>query len=107
MKTNVLYLSYNGLLEPILSSQVILYLKELAKKNFHFILLTYEKKKDLHRTGKDRIRAIRDELRSFGIEWVYLRYHKKPAVISTLFDILIGVLYCTYLIPKKRSRSCM
>lgn len=100
--TNALYLSYNGLLEPILSSQVIPYLRELAKKGFHFTLLTYEKKRDLERAGKDRIKSLREELRRLGIEWHYLRYHKRPAIFSTLFDLFIGSLYCAYIIPKKR-----
>ena len=102
VKNRVLFLSYNGLLEPILSSQAIPYLKELAKKNFEFVLVTYEKKKDLQNAGKDKINMIKDELRPLGIEWRYLRYHKNPKIFSTLFDMLVGTLYCLYLIPAKR-----
>jgi glycosyltransferase involved in cell wall biosynthesis len=95
-------LSYNGLLEPILSSQAIPYLKGLAKEGYEFILVTYEKKRDIEKTEKARIAHIREELKSHGIEWIYLRYHKNPRLISTLFDIFTGIIYCLYLIPAKK-----
>ncbi len=99
--TRILYLSYNGLLEPILSSQTIPYLKELNKKGFEFVLLTYEKKKDLDRKTKKEVEAIGADLKSCGIEWHYLVYHKKPRLAATLFDLLIGALYSLYLIKSK------
>ena len=95
---NVLFLSYNGLLEPILPSQAIPYLIELAKKNFKFVLLTYEKQGDLKRVGKKVIKDREDDLMSSGIEWRRLRYHKNPPILSTLFDIFIGTLYSFYII---------
>ena len=99
---NVLFLSYNGLLEPILESQAVPCLERLTERGFRFILLTYEKKRDLEHAGAKEIRAIKDRLYSGGIEWRYLRYHKSPRIFATLFDIFSGALYSLYLIAARR-----
>jgi glycosyltransferase involved in cell wall biosynthesis len=97
----ILYLSYNGLLEPIVPSQVVPYLEKLAKRGYEFILVTYEKKSDINNAGKEALRKKKAELRSLGIDWRYLRYHKNPPRISTLFDLFAGMCYCLFLIPSK------
>jgi glycosyltransferase involved in cell wall biosynthesis len=91
-KPEILFLSYNGLLEPILPSQAIPYMTDLAAKGFAFTLVTYEKKKDLERAGPVALKRLKDGLRSKGIDWQYLRYHKYPPVISTLFDLAVGAM---------------
>lgn len=98
---NVLYISYNGLLEPILSSQAIPYMKDLAKSGYGFTLFTYEKKRDLDRAGRERILAIKRDLRKHGIDWIYLRYHKDPQVLSTLFDLAAGAVRVLDIIRSK------
>jgi glycosyltransferase involved in cell wall biosynthesis len=86
----VLFLSYNGLLEPILPSQAVPYMEALAGKGFEFILFTYEKGRDLERLGAEEIEKKRRELKERGIDWRYLKYHKNPPVLSTLFDLIAG-----------------
>ena len=39
----VLYVSYNGMLEPLGQSQVIPYLRELSKLGVRFTLLSFER----------------------------------------------------------------
>ena len=39
----VLYLSYNGMLDPLGQSQVLPYLKELSKLGVRFTLLSFER----------------------------------------------------------------
>lgn len=99
--TKVLFLSYNGLLEPILSSQAIPYLTELAKDGYEFVLLTYEKRKDVQQTGGEVISKMRLELKSKGIEWRRLKYHKRPRILATLADLIAGIFYSLYLIMVK------
>ena len=41
----ILYISYDGLLEPLGQSQILSYLKNLSS-NFIFFLITFEKKTD-------------------------------------------------------------
>ena len=86
----VLFISYNGLLEPILPSQAVPYIKGLTALGYDFILLTYEKKRDLDRAGRAGVRKLREDLKKAGIDWRYLRYHKNPPLLSTLFDLIVG-----------------
>jgi glycosyltransferase involved in cell wall biosynthesis len=98
----VLFLSYNGLLEPILSSQAVPYMKGLSRTGCEFTLLTYEKKKDLGRFKVSGVVKLRDDLRRDGIDWRHLRYHKNPRAISTLFDLIAGAVYSLFLIISKK-----
>ena len=88
MDKKVLYISYNGLLEPIAFSQVLPYLKVLSKNGYRFILLTFEKNKDLEECGKEYLKNIKDNLNKENITWIWLRYHKYPKNVSTILDIL-------------------
>ena len=47
MKPKTIYLSYDGVLEPLGYSQIICYLKKLSE-NYDITLLSYEKKKDIN-----------------------------------------------------------
>ncbi len=100
--TNILFISYNGILEPILPSQAVPYLKRLADKNFKFVLLTYEKKHDLIRAGNDGVAQLKSDLKDHGIEWIYLKYHKNPPILSTLFDLCVGMARALFLIYTKK-----
>jgi len=103
-KIKTLFLSYNGLLEPILPSQAVPYLEGLAKEGFRPILLTYEKNGYLKRIGKSGIATIKKDLKGHGIEWHFLRYHKHPPLLSTIFDLCIGFFYSFYFIIVKKAR---
>ncbi|MCM8761329.1 MAG: radical SAM protein, partial [Candidatus Omnitrophica bacterium] len=101
-RKKVLFLSYNGLLEPILPSQAVPYMKELSKRGYDFILMTYEKRRDLNAAGRDRIKKLKQELKVHHIEWKYLIYHKKPPVLSTFFDLFLGTFVALWVIARKR-----
>ena len=79
----VLYLSYDGMTDPLGQSQVIPYLAGLSKHGFHFHLISFEKPENY----KKEHRHIQDLLRSHNIEWHPLTYTKKPPVISTMRDL--------------------
>lgn len=84
----VLYISYDGLLEPLGQSQILPYLDRLSARQVDFFLLTFEKKGG--KGAKEEREALRKHLRQKGIRWVPLRYHKTPTVPATLYDILVG-----------------
>ncbi len=86
----VLFLSYNGALEPIFKSQGLPYLRRLAQKGIEIILLTFEKKEDCVRLGKSGMRRFREELAEGGIRWTWCRYHKFPPLLSTSMDLVTG-----------------
>lgn len=98
----VLFVSYNGLLEPILSSQGVPYLKRLSERGAEFILFTFEKEKDIRRLGREGIKRTKEALGVQMIHWRWLRYHKRPPLVSTLFDIFIGSIFSFYFILRYR-----
>ena len=83
--TKSLYISYFGLREPLVQTQVLPYLRELAKSGVSIFLLTFEPQR------WDEAEA-REQLRADGIEWFASKYHKRPTVPATFFDILAGAL---------------
>lgn len=103
-KVNVLYISYNGLLEPILPSQAVPYLAGLALRGYRITLLTFEKRDKIRRLGRDGVGRMEERLKSEGIEWRHLIYHKWPRLTATLYDLFIGSVFCLYLILSRRIR---
>jgi len=79
---NVLYITYDGLTDPLGRSQVLPYLQGCAAKGHRITILSCEKP-DRFVSG----RATVEELcRKSSIDWLPLRYHKSPPVISTIYD---------------------
>jgi glycosyltransferase involved in cell wall biosynthesis len=87
----VLFISYNGMLEPLGQSQVIPYLRELAKRGVRITLLSFERDKAFEPEGKAACEVLRKKLESQGIEWHRLRYHQRPSVPATFYDVLAGI----------------
>ena len=81
--TNVLYLSYDGMTDPLGQSQVIPYLQGLSKLGYSFTLISFEK---AERFEKNRA-TIAALLKESNIDWVPLPYTKKPPVLSTIWDL--------------------
>src|SRR4051812_28415587 len=79
---NVLYVSYDGMTDPLGQSQVIPYLLKLAQKGYRFTLLSCEKKE---RYAKYK-NSIENILAPAGIIWEPVFYTKHPPVVSTVYD---------------------
>ena len=77
----VLYISYDGAVEPLGQSQVVAYLERLADVA-DITLISFEK------PGVAR-EAMARRLGRAGIRWITLRYH--PRVGGTVRDVLAGV----------------
>src|SRR6266404_6381921 len=86
MKRAALYLCYYNITEPLVQTQVVTYLRALARRGFEIHLLTFEKE----RLDPSEASRIRKELRREGIEWYALRYHGWPSLPATLYDIVRG-----------------
>lgn len=82
-KAPILYLSYDGMTDPLGQSQVLPYIIGLTKKGYAFHLISFEKEEKFA-LYKDTIQAICDEN---NIVWHPQKYHKKPPIISTLRDL--------------------
>ena len=80
---HILYLSYDGLTDPLGSSQVLPYILGLARKGFRYTVVSFEKP-DRFSEGEARVRG---QLAGTAVRWVPLAYHKNPPVLSTLADV--------------------
>ena len=87
----VLFISYNGMLDPLGQSQVLPYLRELAKRGVRMTLLSFERAKAFDPEGRAECEQLRKTLASEGIEWHWLRYHQRPSVPATFYDVLAGI----------------
>ena len=86
----VLFISYNGMLDPLGQTQVIPYLRELAKRGVRYTLLSFERPGAFTPEGVRKCEELRRELASHGIEWHWLRYHQRPSVPATIYDVIAG-----------------
>jgi glycosyltransferase involved in cell wall biosynthesis len=93
-----LYICYFGVREPLVQTQVIPYLLEIAKDGVGISLLTFEPTP----LSEAESRAVREELAGIGIKWYSLRYHKRISVIATAYDVLQGVRLIRRLLSRER-----
>lgn len=80
---NVLYLSYDGMTDPLGQSQVLPYLKGLSGEGYRFHLISFEKP-DKFSQYEAHIRAI---CAQHNITWHPQVYTKNPPLLSTLWDV--------------------
>ncbi len=86
---HTLYVCYFGLREPLVQTQVLPYLRQLAPAGLRVSLLTFEPRLRAA-WSKDEIDQVSEALRKEGIQWHYLKYHKSPSLPATLYDIAVG-----------------
>ena len=87
--SHTLYVCYFGLREPLVQTQVLPYLRQLASVGIRVSLLTFEPRLKESWT-REEIDSTRQTLKVEGIGWHYLKYHKKPSLPATLYDIAVG-----------------
>ena len=79
----ILFISYDGMTDPLGQSQVLPYLQGLSRAGYKIFLLSCEKKQPFEKNSK----MIYDLVKEAGITWVPIPYTKTPPVISTMLDI--------------------
>lgn len=82
MAKKVLYISYDGMTDPLGQSQVLPYLIALSGHGYEFTILSFEKKARFEKE-KNIINSI---CQNSGIKWIPLRYTKTPPVLSKMYD---------------------
>lgn len=90
----ILYITYDGLTDPLGQSQILAYLKRLSNDENKIVILSFEKE-HLYKREAEQIRQI---TKTHNIIWVPLFYTKNPPILSTLYDVnkalnLVGQLY--------------
>ncbi|MDQ3280642.1 MAG: glycosyltransferase, partial [Acidobacteriota bacterium] len=94
------YLCYFGLRQPLVQTQVLPYLRELASSAVDVALLTFEPKGAWDEASAAQ---ARDALQRDGITWYAARYHKRPTLPATLYDIAVGALRAARIARKHRA----
>jgi len=79
----ILYITYDGLTDPLGTSQILPYLVGLSESGHQITVLSTEK--DAAYASQNE--QIKSTIRKYNIKWVALKYHAKPKVISTVSDI--------------------
>src|SRR5438270_9230095 len=91
-----LYISYFGMTKHLSHSQVIPYLQGLTAAGTGVTVLSFEEK---HKDAKEEaaeFARVREIMAASNIEWKWLRYHKRPSLPATAYDVVIGSLYAMW-----------
>jgi glycosyltransferase involved in cell wall biosynthesis len=78
----ILFISYDGMTDPLGQSQVIPYLIGLSKFGYKFTILSCDKPAAFA-ANKNYVENL---VKGSFVEWVSIPYHKRPAVLSSMYD---------------------
>lgn len=93
---NVLFAAYHPVSHSIMLSQGLPYMRGLAKKGVRYSLLTFETKKSIA-SSKRYILGF-----DVPLKWRRLKYHSKPRIAATVFDIILGGLAVMHMIIRDK-----
>lgn len=82
MSKKILYITYDGLTDPLGQSQILPYLQGLSKHGYQFTILSFEKPDRLAREGN----LINQLTKASGINWVPLTFTTQPPLLSKFYD---------------------
>ncbi|MET0153175.1 MAG: glycosyltransferase [Candidatus Binatia bacterium] len=85
-----LYVSYDGLLEPLGEAQVVPYVEGLARRGFGVEVLSFEKPTQL--ANRPRREAMERRLFASRVAWKRRCYHRRPIAPATLWDAAVGAV---------------
>ena len=92
----VVYVVYWGLDEPLGRALVVPTVNRLARAGVRVTLVSFEKGSGPYNCAL---------LAETGVEWLPLRYHKRPPVISSMFDIGRGTVQAIR--AARRNQACL
>ncbi len=78
-----LYLTYDGLTDPLGQSQILPYIYGLQQRGYFFTIISAEKPKFFQQSSP----RLHEVLHQNTIQWLPSTYHKFPPVLSTLWDL--------------------
>lgn len=83
MRTSVLYVTYDGLSDPLGRSQILPYLIGLSARGYRITILSCEKPERIEREAA----TIRQLCSENGIDWAPIKYHRRPLLLSSIYDL--------------------
>ena len=103
MKKNILFITRNGLLEPLGQSQILSYLVPLSK-DFSINIISFEKNIDVE--NKEHLNSIKKICVDNNIEWKPLTYRKTFRSLGVLVG-LIELFFLALKICKIKEIDCV
>ncbi len=88
-RIHVLYVTYDGLLEPLGRSQVVSYLLESPRGDLDISVVSFERREDLRDERKRSL--LQAELSRCGVSWAPLVRHRTLPVAGVAWDVLRGI----------------
>src|SRR5690554_1534148 len=82
-KKKVLFISYDGLTDPLGQSQILPYFKGLSALGHEITILSCDKRDAFERHST----MVQKECDAHNIKWEHCFYHKSPPILSTLWDV--------------------
>src|SRR4051812_42547353 len=83
-------------------SQIIPYLQGLAAQGNEVTLLSFEERFPDAELKRAEMPQLAKLLSDSKIEWKWLRYHKRPSLPATAYDVFAGTICSIYLILRRR-----
>ena len=95
-----LYLSIDGLLDPLGQSQIFPYIKKLSENNIFFYICTIENKKN-----KNKLKKFNNEIRKYpNTNWKYAFFSKKKGKFNRILELSLLYLIFIKTIFNKKDR---
>ena len=94
----ILYISYDGLLDPLGASQILPYALNIASSSQYFHIISFEKKDRLDEGARELGVLLKEK----GIHWTPLLFSSRWKPISKIYD-LIKMHFCCLIICMRHS----
>ena len=72
-RDRILYITFDGVLEPLGRSQVLSYLIGLSRRGFKFTLISLERERDF--SDRRAVAELERELADYGVKWLRYSFH--------------------------------
>ena len=83
-KKSYMYISYDGLLDPLGASQILPYLKDIVHHSNSLVIISFEKKERLISDHKD----VFNDLKTYNIHWRPIRFTKNLGFLGKSWDLI-------------------
>lgn len=99
---NILYLTYDGILEPLGSSQVLEYIKKLSK-DYDFILISFEKCEDINNSKLfNETKSICEQK---NISWIFFKYYPLTKPLHAIGSFIKFFFKLFFLLVQKKIQA--
>ncbi len=97
-KLNHLFVSYDGLLDPLGGSQIVPYLKSIATTKRKINVISFEKNKNI---DLKKINSMRRDLSKRNISWKYNKFSENYGKIGKIYDLITMFFFSIFFVFSK------